>query len=328
MSHPVAILDGMSSSNQTEGASASLADLCKMQHGVVSRAQLRSLGISDATISRMAGRGWRRVHPGVLASVTTRETYMQKLWAARLAVGDECVVSHEAAARLHRLTGFSRAGVFLTAPHRTHHRVRGSFVHQIDDMFNHAGHRTLIQGLQVSSVARTFVDLSTVAHPARLKVSLDDALSHKRTSVGAVGRVLADIARPGKRGLEPIARALSAHQPAKAIAGSILERRLIDLLLQAGEPLPLGQVGLPSRGVIDGIVDFMYPEALLIIEVDGRCWHARISALARDHLRDAEAAALGYLTLRPMYEHMNDDPHGVIDLIRRTRLTRTAQLAA
>lgn len=271
---------------------------------------------------------WERPHPGVLVSTASRDTFERKLWVALLAVGDPCVVSHESAARVHRLTGYQRASVFVNAPHGDHHRVAGVVVHQISDLFRFPFHRMNRFGMPVTTVARTFVDLSAVTHPARLKAALDDALSHRRTSVAAIGEVLHDVARPGKRGLEAIATALIRYQPARALAGSVLERRFFDLLASAGEPLPAAQVDLPTRGVIEGIVDFLYPEARLIIEVDGRCWHARITALVKDHLRDAEAAALGYQTLRPMYEHMETDPSGLIDLVRRTRLLRTTQLAA
>lgn len=76
------------------------------------------------------------------------------------------------------------------------------------------------------------------------------------------------------------------------------------------------------------MVDGMYEDAKLIVETDGRRWHARISALAKDHLRDAEAAAAGYQTLRVMHEHVNGDPIGTLDVIRRTRLVRLSQFAA
>jgi hypothetical protein len=157
---------------------------------------------------------------------------------------------------------------------------------------------------------------------------MDDALDNQKVTVEQIGQVLADVARKGKRGLRPVVRCLARHEPGPAVPRSHLERALVGLLKEHGEPLPNFQARLPGRGALDGVVDGLYEDAKLIVESDGRRWHARISAVAKDRLRDAEAAAAGYLTLRVMHEHVHGDPWGTVDLIRRTRLVRLAQLAA
>ena len=305
-----------------------VAHLVREQAGAVSHAQLEAVGVPGRTVRSWLRGTWHTVHPGVLINSCVPETFRQNCWAAWLAAGDPAAISHEAAARLHRLKGFGGAGVVLNAPHGDHHRIEGVRVHQIADMFRVPDHVTALSGLPTSSLARTLVDLGAVAHIARLRSAMDDALDNRRITVEEIGRVITDIARKGKRGMRPVARCLARHEPGPAVPRSHLERRLVELLRAHGEPLPDFQARLPGRGVVDGLVDAMYRDAMLILESDGRRWHARIAALAKDHLRDAEAAAAGFLTLRIMDEHIRNDPLGTFDLIHRTRLARLAQLAA
>lgn len=304
------------------------ADLARAQHGAVAHSQLEELGVPSRTTRSWLKGTWRTAHPGVLVNTCVPESFLQRCWAAYLAAGDPSAISHEAAARLHRLKGSGGAGVVLNAPHGDHHRIAGVRVHQVADMFAHPHHLGDRGGLPVSTLARTIVDLGAVAHIARLRAAMDDALDNRRVSVEEIGRVVTDIARRGKRGLRPVARCLARHEPGPAVPRSHLERALVALLREHGEPLPSFQSRLPGRGVVDGLVDGMYSDAKLIVESDGRRWHARIAALAKDHLRDAEAAAAGYLTLRVMHEHVTGDPAGTLSLIRTTRLVRLAQLAA
>lgn len=305
-----------------------VAELVRSQYGAVTHSQLEALGVPSRTVRSWLKGTWRTAHPGVMVNSCVPESFIQQCWAAHLAAGDPSALSHEAAARLHRLKGFGGAGVVINAPHGDHHRIADTRVHQIADMFRLPHHIIRIGGLPVSSLPRTLVDLGAVAHVARLRAAMDDALDNRKTTVEQIGRVVTDIARKGKRGLRPVARCLARHEPGPSVPRSHLERALVALLKDNGEPLPNFQARLPGRGVIDGLVDCMYEDARLILESDGRRWHARIAALAKDHLRDAEAAAAGYQTLRVMHEHVQGDPDGTFDVIHRTRLMRLSQLAA
>lgn len=304
------------------------AALARTQQGVIGTSQLEQLGVSSRTVRSWVKGAWRTAHPGVLINACVPETFLQRCWAAHLAAGEPSAISHEAAARLYRLTGFGGAGVVVNAPHGDHHRIAGTRVHQIADMFLIDDHVVRRGGLPTSSLPRTLVDLGAVAHVARLRAAMDDALDNRRVTVEEIGRVVAEISRRGKRGLRPVARCLARHEPGPAVPRSHLERALVALLKSHGEPLPNFQARLPGRGALDGLVDCLYEDAKLILESDGRRWHARIAAIAKDRLRDAEAAAAGFQTLRVMHEHVVGDPQGTFDNIRATRLVRLSQFAA
>jgi len=86
--------------------------------------------------------------------------------------------------------------------------------------------------------------------------------------------------------------------------GSELERLLFQVLDDAGVERPSRQVPLPGREPVRGVVDAAYVPERLILEADGRRWHGRYQAMARDRERDAQAARAGYQTLRFVYEHL------------------------
>ncbi|HUQ40468.1 MAG TPA: DUF559 domain-containing protein [Acidimicrobiales bacterium] len=179
-------------------------------------------------------------------------------------------------------------------------------------------------------VTRTLVDMAGVVRPGQLRrftTSLDDALGAKQTSPIELGRCLRRLTRRGKPGMRLMAVLLDERSDGKVPPASKLERMLFAALKAAGEPSPLRQFALPGRQLITGFVDAAYPEARLIIEVDGRRWHTRIRDLAKDHLRDREAALAGWLTVRFMWEDLKHDAAGVAADIRTLRVERTPKSA-
>jgi hypothetical protein len=305
-----------------------LGDLVARQHGAVSHSQLVALGIPSRTFRGWLRYSWRTAHPGVMINRCVPESFLQRCWAAWLAAGEPSVISHDAAARIHGLRTFDAAGVVVNAPRGDHHRIEGVKVRQISDVFRFPAHMATVGGWPVTTVARTLVDLGAVVRQSRLRLAMDSALDDRKTTVDEIGLVLRDVARRGKRGLRSVARELGRREPGPAVPRSHLERRLVDVLKLAGIPLPAFQAPLPGSGPTNGLVDCLYSDCLLIIEVDGRRWHARIAGIAKDHERDTQAAAAGYLTLRLLYEHLHSDPEGTAKLIAETRRVRLAQLAA
>ena len=82
------------------------------------------------------------------------------------------------------------------------------------------------------------------------------------------------------------------------------------MLRAAGLPAPVRQHPLPSISGT-GRVDATYPHMRLLIEVDGRRWHARFDDFARDHHRDIEAGLLGWRTIRFTWGDLVDRPEWV-----------------
>jgi predicted transcriptional regulator of viral defense system len=302
-------------------------ELAHRQHGAFARWQLLPRGVDPRTIERRIARGyWLALHPGVYALAGTRDTFDRRLWAGWLAVGPDAVASHEAAAQLHRIPNVIRSRVVLTNAHGWHHRLVHVTVHQLDDVLPE--HRTGIEGLPVTTPARTVVDLAAVVHPARL-LSIVEATHHARiASYSDVGVCVTAIARRGKPGVRRLARVLDKLTATKGVTMSKLERLLLERIADAGLPQPVSQYPFPGRLFTNGCVDAAYVDAKLVIEADGRSWHTRIADVKRDRDRDNDAARHGWQTLRLLHEHITADPTGSAELIRDVRHERLLLLAS
>jgi very-short-patch-repair endonuclease len=307
-----------------DGRDARLALIASRQAASFSFAQALATGFPRATISRRLARGtWERRHPGVFALAGSEPTWSQRLWVAWLAAGGDSVLTHETSALLHGAERLPSSPVVLTNPHGWHHHIDGVFVHQIDDLVD--PHRTTHWGLPVSTPARCVVELGATQTTAVVGRVADDLVRLRRTTFARIARVLADVTRPGKPGLERVGRVLEERMGGVVPPGSELERALFAALEAGGLPRPERQVRLPGTGIA-GLVDGAYSDAKLILEADGRRWHARVEAARADRERDAQAARAGWQTLRFVYEQIVHDPAEVCAVVAETRAARLSLL--
>lgn len=303
-----------------------LAEHFVHQRGVICRRQVLDRGGHDGFIRTQLRSGrWRKVGPGVYVLVGTPPSWEQDLWVSVLAVGHDAVVSHESAGAMHDLSGFARHGQVVTVAHSGWVRVPGTVAHQISD--STADWHMRIDGLPVTTVARTFVDLAAVSRRLRIRNALDDARAANKVTIEQVGAALAAVARKGKPGVHLLGSVLDELGPGVTMASTALERRLHAVVEHAGLPSLILQYRFPGRQLVQGCVDGAWPDMKLIVEADSRRWHTRIQDLSRDHLRDQEAARAGWQTLRVMYEHLVSDPVGTADMLAATRAARLRQAA-
>lgn len=302
---------------------ARAARLATRQSGHLSRAQAMSLGFSNSAIKRRLQRGaWDRAHPGVYRISGAPSTWLGEIWAALLAAGPLATVTHETSVRISGSSHVAPRPITLTVPHGAHPRVAGAVVHQINDLRPH--HVVAIEGLPASEPARAVVECAATLGPRRLGRVLDDLVFDRRTSFGQVSVRLAEVMRPGKPGVAMLARLLDERDEGSTVSGSQLERDLVGALVAGGLPDPERQMALPGTGAIEGLVDAAYRDCKVIIEADGRRWHTRVRDLARDHARDAEAARVGWQTLRFLHEEITRDPDGVCATVADVRAVRLA----
>lgn len=291
-----------------------LTEIAREQCGLFSRHQVLGAGGSDKLISRRlkAGR-WSRVATGVYSLAGWPESWRRSLWAAHLHVSPASVVSHEAAAALHGLILFRPGPVVVTVPHGDHERPMNEVrVHQSTDLV--PAHVARIDGLPVTTVARTLLDLAAVAGRDRLGRSLDDAHVSKLCPLSDVQNLYEELRRPGKRGMKRLGRLLAARGPGYVPPESVLERRLHGVLDDPRLPKPRRQFPLPWRGPAEQRVDLAFPEHKVIVEADGRRWHTRMDQMAADRRRDREALNQGWRVYRFVWEEIT----GNAEMVRQT----------
>ncbi len=89
--------------------------LAARQHGVVTRVQLRHLGLTDRQITARLSAGLLApVHRGVLRVTAVPRSHEQALMAACLAGGSHAVASHRSAAALWELRGVEHPPLEIT----------------------------------------------------------------------------------------------------------------------------------------------------------------------------------------------------------------------
>jgi Protein of unknown function (DUF559) len=282
--------------------SRALADLAARQHGVVSLAQLRAVGLGARGAQHRAGLGaLHRVHRGVYAVGHRLLTPDGARMAAVLACGSGAVLSHRSAAAAWGLRPTSRTHAEVTTTRRVRGDRPGIQVHHAHAL--PAQDTTTLRGIPITSVARTLADLAAVLGPAALERAVHQAEVLRLLDA----RALRDAAR-GRPGAKALARILEEPDPGDTHRG--LEERFLALCRTGGLPLPRmnTHVHLADR-LIE--VDALWPRERLVVELDGRKVHHTARAFEDDRRRDSALAAEGYVVIRLTWRRITNEAGAV-----------------
>lgn len=211
--------------------------------------------------------------------------------AAVLACGEGAALSHLSAAKLWQIWRRRTSGPDVIAPsyRRSQPGVRVHRCRRLDPR-----DVTVREGIPVTTVARTLVDLADVLTPEQLANVVHEAAFRERFHAVATRRAMARA--NGRRNLTVLDRALALNAAGSAGTKSALEDRFLELIRAAGlpDPLPNAAVQTPARRIE---VDFLWPERRLCAEIDGS-GHRRPRTQAEDRERDAALGAAGYEVVR------------------------------
>ena len=299
-------------------ADVAVAALAARQHGVVSTEQLRTRGLGEGAIRlRVRRRRLLRVHRGVYAVGHARLMPRGRLWAALLACGgtDGAVISHRSAAALWEIAPSPARGVDVTTL-RHSRSVAGVRVHRSTSLHPqdvHRGH----DGLTMTTVARTLLDLATVLTPTRLERACHQAEIQRRLDARAIHAVLERAGTsPGTRRLRDAIEdlAITGPEPTR----SELEIRFLSLIAQFDLPRP--RVNASTQGLE---VDFLWPDHGLVAETDGAATHLTATAFEADRRRDAILQVAGLRVVRFTWRQLDERPREVEQTLRQLLTRRT-----
>jgi very-short-patch-repair endonuclease len=233
--------------------------------------------------------------------------------AAVLDADDSAVASHRTAAGLWRLPGFGLDDCEVSRLHgRDYEPAELGRVHHPRSLPPH--HVTVVDGIPVTTPARTLFDLAGVLTPHRTERALDNALAMSPALLPALHRMLPELARRGRTGIT-LMRELLADRPVGAVVpASGLEARVVRLLDQAGIRTRR-QVDLGGDDWI-GRVDLVVVGTNLVIEVDSARFHTSRLDRLRDERRDADLATAGYQVLRITEDEAWHAPDKVVRQVR------------
>jgi hypothetical protein len=295
------------SDSRTQLDAEALQRLVVRQHGVVSRRQLREVGLSNTMVARWLDTG--RLHPlhrHVFALGHTALSLKGHLFAALLYAGAGAALSHTTAAWAWRLIETEPTRIHLTVPGRRR---------SLPEVRIHHSRRveaTEHNGLPVTTVSRTLLDLATVLSPRQLRRALAEADYRGLLDPGEIAAALKH-GRPGSKGLR---LALRSHMPALAATLSELEERFLEVCESAGLPMP--EVNARVGGMR---VDALWREERVVVELDGSAAHGGWAAIKRDRERELALRSLGFSVVRYTWEQVNRRvEHVVTDLRAVLRL--------
>jgi len=286
----------------------------------VARHQLRSL-VDSGDLVRMRQGVYATRNAISWAGTDVTRAHVLHVLAARATVGRQAVASYHSAATLHRLDLLkSPSGNVVTLtlpPDNPWNRAQPA------DMVFHSAHLppehlTRLYDLQVTTAARTVIDLARTLPFADAVVVADSALHDEKATKAELASVLG--ACPNWPGVKQARRVVEF---ADERAESPLESVARVVFAQFGLDPPELQATVRTPGAAFR-VDFLWAKHKVVVEADGLMKYKDgqdvIDQFARDrHLRDA-----GYRVVHFTWKELFETPEVVIRRIRAAVAAVTA----
>lgn len=267
-----------------------LAEIAGGQHGVVTLAQLRVLGLTASAVrSRVEEGSLLRLHEGVYVVGYLSQTKETRYMAAVLACGPDAVLSHRSAADLLRIRENRLARIDVTAPGRRGRSPRGISAHRDGSLL--AADKTGVDGIPCTSVARMLLDLAGVEPIWELRKAVGEA-EVRRVLDKAAARALIKRSR-GRRGAARLRMVLDEIHPETRRTRSYMERLFLGMCTRAELPRPEVNVTLRIGGA-NFKPDFLWRDAGLIVEADSRQFHDTDMAFLDDRRREQRLQLAGW----------------------------------
>ena len=291
---------------QVDGSTADLVIAALADHGdgVVSRVELLAAGVSPEQIKVRLRRGsLRPLYPGVYA-VGHRVLTQQGRWrAALLAAGAGAVLSHRSAGQLWSVAGEGRE-IDVSVPARRR-RQSGLRLHEAlvppDEV-------AVVGSLQVTTVARTLIDLAAVLRRHQLERAVRSAEQQHLGDATPLHSLLTR--HRGRRGITNL-RAVLHTADLTSITRSEFEDRFVSFCRRRRLPRP------STNATLLGFeIDLVWRDAGLAGELDGYASHGTRVAFERDRERDRKLVAAGWRTIRITWRQLRDDPDSLAGDLR------------
>ena len=264
-----------------------LARFAGARDGIVTPPELERLGFSHGASRYLARHG--RIHLlfwGVYAG-GHRGITQRGLWRAAVAAcGQGALLSHRSAGALWGLPVTASDVPDVTVGHGGS-GCRGIRVHHSRAIGE--ADRALRDGIRVTAIPRTLIDVAALAPHRVLRRVMIEA---ERMRVLDGPAVLAKCGR-GKRGSARLRAIIESELGPAVAARSELELRFQDVCRRYDIPMP--QINVVVEGVL---VDAYWPEAKLVVELDGDNYHRTAGDRRRDTARDRILALTGHQVLR------------------------------
>lgn len=300
-----------------------VAEIAASQHGAFNRSQATENSVNAQQLRRAVASGrLRRPLSDVFVFVSAPKTQRQRLMIASLA---GAVISHRSAAQLHNLDGVNlpRNAIEVCFERGKDRDLAGLEFTVITHTWSYSSRDdiTVVDGVRVTSIARTLVQLGAVCSVETVECALDSAL-RQGASARWIEATWMRCRRRGPWGGDKLKHVMYDPGRAGALSESVFERlveRLVDL---PGLPRPVRQHQVDTPAGRKRL-DLAFPEARLGIEAHSRQVHFGVATESGDNLRDLALAAEGWEILYITWG-MAQEPAFFLESLKRTYARRVA----
>ncbi len=289
--------------------------IARRQAGVFSRRQYLGAGLTDSQARAHIRRGdWRRVGSGGVYVMASHPWGWHQQCHAALLANPRGVLAGVSAARVYGLPDVPRTGrPLIVVPAGA---FRSGALAQVRRS-SLISPRT-VEGYRANALAYVLREVAADV-PAVLRSLYESAVLRRQVRFDQVADVAVKASSGRLRGAgvlrDMLGQVGANHQPPRSVLERYLDRALDHPSLppaQREAPAPWA----PQRELVDSLIEAW----AMIVEADGRHWHARLAALENDRRRDHEALRLGIVPVRFGYVDLRDDEAGC-----RAQLIATAQ---
>jgi hypothetical protein len=216
--------------------------------------------------------------------------------AAVLAGGPGAALGYRSAGAAWALKPSFRRTVEIVVPSRNRPRLAEVEVHCHPGLL--ADEATTHDGIAITTVARTLLDLAAVLSPDALRKAVAEAETLQVFDLSEIRRLLARHPRhPGRRALEHVLASWATPVRIR----SVLEERFVELCSRHRFPTPLmnsTELGLE--------IDALFPDYGVAVELDGAGAHRGFVAREDDYARRARLGAAGWAFFAFTYRQVTD----------------------
>lgn len=285
-----------------------MAKLAESQGSVIAHRQLRELAVGQDAIEYRVHIG--RLHPlftGVYAVGTPTPPQRGLFMGAVLSCGEGALLSYTSAGAHRNLMKLGWGDVHVTVL-RGHCADRdGIRVHRVRRL--HPDDCDVLDGIPVTSLARTLLDLAEVVPRRKLVYALEQAERLRVLDMSALDACMTR--NRGRRGLKALTAAIKEVEPEAEHTRSKMERLFIDFCRRYELKIPAMNVSVEGFAV-----DGLWADAKLVLELDSWTYHRSRRSFEEDRRRDAVLKLSGYGVLRVTYRWLIEEPDDLARTIR------------
>jgi very-short-patch-repair endonuclease len=289
-------------------------EVARGQHGVVTRGQLLRLGMSASAIRDRVVGGELRIAAAQTYVLPGTPTSVVHQMAIAVYSRPRAIISGRSAAWLLGFDGVAcPADTEITVPSTASSRSRVAQVRRSQHFANIGV--VELNGLPCANTPETIFRMAHYVPPARIVRFLDAALLADADCAVELGEIYLRHQGERMKGMARLRPLLLERLDDEHVANESELEELADQVFVGLEAPPIKrQVPIPWAPT-SGRVDRFIPEWGLILELDGRRWHARTEAFETDRIRDNAAVANGYSVLRFTWKMLRAEPERCRQLI-------------